>query len=304
MTFRRGAALTTVATLGYTDGADIGPTDGNGFETRWSEDLALLQELGLTDVQLTLDWARLQARPGAPLDADWVERFEQILHATDAIGLRTWACLHDGSIPRWFDNEGGFGDDEAFTLWWPRWVERAADRLGDLVHGWIPFSCLPAGAPEQPWVDTWGILGGGAPPVVAAIDVRNHVATINDHLGRMDHLGAVLTPDWERDGHVGDAELASTARRWGDELRDAADLVDDALVVCGFDPGHDDADVAADVVATLRSTLDDAIGDGVKIDTAFVEPAIAGPGSTLGLLDARRATTPSSDAYLDGAPEA
>jgi hypothetical protein len=131
----------------------------------------------------------------------------------------------------------------------------------------------------------------------------NGFATIVHHLGRMDHLGAVLTPDWERDGRVGDAELSSAARRWGDELRDAADLVDDALVVCGFEPGHDDADVAADAVATLRSTLDDAIGDGVKIDTAFIEPAIAGPGSTSGLLDQDRVRTASSDAFLDGAPE-
>jgi hypothetical protein len=256
----------------------------------------------LTDVRLTLDWARLQPKPGAPLDADWAERFEQILHATDAIGLRTWACLYDGSIPRWFDNDGGFGDDEPFTRWWPRWVERAADRFGDLVQGWVPFSCIPAGAPEQPWIDTWGILGGGS-PVVAAIDVRDRFATIVNHLGRMDHLGAVLVTGWEHDGKVGDAELAAAAQRWGDELRDAADLVDDALVVCGFDPGHDDADVAGDIVATLRSTLDDAVADGVQIDTVFVEPAIAGPESMPGLLDQDRATTPASDAFLDGAPE-
>jgi beta-glucosidase len=304
MTFRRGASLTTAATLGYADSADIGPTAGNGFDTRWNDDLALLQEIGITDVRLTLDWARLQPKPGSTLDVDWVERFEQILHATDAIGLRTWACLHDGSIPRWFDNDGGLGDDEALTRWWPRWVERAADRFGDLVHGWVPFSCIPAGAPAQPWIDTWGILGDGRPPVVAAIDLRQRFATIERHLGRMDHLGAVLTTDWEHDGHVGDAELASAAQRWGDEIRDAADLVDGALVVCGFDPGHDDADVAADIVAALRTTLDDAIADGVEIDIAFIEPAIAGPESMPGLLDVHRAATPSSDAYLDGAPEA
>jgi hypothetical protein len=303
MTFRRGASLTTANTFGHADCADVGPTAGNGFDTTWPEDLALLREIGLTDVQLTLDWARLQSKPGAALDADWVERFEQILQATDAIGLRTWACLHDGSVPRWFDNDGGLDDDDAFTLWWPRWVERAADRFGDLVHGWMPFACIPAGAPQQPWADTWGILGAGKPPVVAAIDIRDHFATIHDHLGRMDHLGVVLTTDWDHDGKVGDAELASASRRWGDELRDAADVVDGALVVCGFDAGHDDADRAADVVATLRSTLDDAIADSVKIDTVLIEPAISGPGSTPGLLDQDRAPTPSLEAFLDGASE-
>ncbi len=125
MPFRRGTALPTSTTLGYADGSDLGPTAGNGFFTRWPDDLARLQELGVTDVRLTLDWARLQPAPDR-LDDGWTERFGQMITAADAIGLRVWATLHDGSIPRWFDNEGGLGDAEALTRWWPRWVELAA----------------------------------------------------------------------------------------------------------------------------------------------------------------------------------
>ena len=197
MTFRRGAALTTAATLGYADTADLGPTAGNGFRTRWPDDLAALQDLGITDVRITLDWARLQPKPGI-LDNDWAERFEQIVQAADAIGMRPWACLHDGSIPRWFDNDGGFADDETFTTWWPRWVERAAERFGDIVGGWMPFACIPADAPAQPWIDTWGILDGG-PPVVAAVDLRDQRNTVDRYEGVMDLLGAVLAGDWDDD---------------------------------------------------------------------------------------------------------
>ena len=99
MTLHRGAALTTAATLGEADTADLGPTAGNGFRTRWPDDLATLQELGITDVRIALDWARLQPKPGQ-LDDDWAEQFEQILRAADAIGVRTWACLHEASVPR------------------------------------------------------------------------------------------------------------------------------------------------------------------------------------------------------------
>jgi hypothetical protein len=53
----------------------------------------------------------LQPKPGV-LDADWSERFEQIVQAADAIGMHAWACLHEDSIPRWFDNDGGFDDEE------------------------------------------------------------------------------------------------------------------------------------------------------------------------------------------------
>ncbi len=298
MTFRHGASLITAATLGYADSADLGPTAGNGFRTRWPDDLALLQEIGLTDVRITLDWSRLQTKPGGALDLDWAERFEQILHATDAIGLRAWACLHDGSIPRWFDNEGGFGNDETFTTWWPRWVERAADRFGDAVHGWFPFACMPSDAPDQPWADTWSILGGG-PPVVAAVDVRDDAAMIEPRLGQMDRLGVVLTTDWDHDDTVDESRLGHTRERWGNELRDAAELVGIDVIVTGFNPGHRDPDISAQVVTELRAVLDDAERDGVAIDAAFIEPAIAGPESLPGLLDQDRATTPATSAYLD-----
>jgi beta-glucosidase len=297
MSLRRGTALTTAATLGHADTADLGPTAGNGFRTRWPDDLAALQDLGVSDVRISLDWARLQPKPGV-LDADWVERFTQILQAADAIGMRPWACLHEVAVPRWFDNDGGFADAETFTRWWPRWVERAADRFGDLVGGWVPFAGVPAGAPEQPWTDTWGILAGG-PPVVAAVDLRDRATTVGSFAGRTDLLGAVLTGDWARDEQVSAAELARHADRWGGELREAAGAIDAPLVVSGFSAGHDDADTAGEIVAAFGAVVDEAVADGVPIEVVFVEPGIAGPDSTAGLLDADRAPTPTSSAFLD-----
>jgi beta-glucosidase len=299
MTFRRGASLTTATTLGHADTADLGPSAGNGFRTRWPDDLAALQDLGITDVRIALDWARLQPKPGV-LDGDWAERFEQILQAADAIGVRPWACLHEDSVPRWFDNDGGFGDDETFATWWPRWVERAADRFGDLVGGWIPFGCIPAGAPQQPWTDTWSILGGGA-PVVAAVDLLGRAGTVEHDAGEMDLFGAVLVGDWEADDDVDAAGLAAAADRWGGEIREAADSVDNMPVVASFSTGHHDPHVAGEIVGTFRSVLDDAVADGVPIEVAFLEPAIAGPDSRPGLLDENRAPTPPSAAFLDTA---
>lgn len=296
MTFRRGAALTTATSLGYADTADLGPTDGNGFHTRWADDLAVLAEIGVTDVRVTLDWARLQPRP-ATFDADWAERFEQILREANAIGLRPWACLHDGSIPRWFDNDGGFDDVVTFTTWWPRWVERVAERFGDLVAAWIPFACIPAGAPAQPWIDTWGILAGG-PAVVAAVDLGERSSTIKHLAGRMNLLGAHIGVEWETDATVGVSELAAARDRWGNEVRDAADLVDHPLVIPGFYAGHHDADTAAEIVDAFRSMLDAAIGDGVAVEAAFVEPAIAGRDSLPALLDADRTPTAMCEAFL------
>ncbi len=294
MPFRRGAALTTASTLGFADNSDIGSTAGNGFVHRWPDDLVVLHEAGVTDVRLTLDWARLQPRP-ASLDDDWADRYEQMLAAADAIGLQVWATLHDGSIPRWFDNDGGFDDDETFIAWWPRWVERVADRFGDSVAGWVPFAEIPHGAPTQPWRDTWSILGGSR-PVVAS--VMPDTTPIEEYVGRASLLGILLETPWEHDEAIGDRQLETASTQWGHAIRDGADDFDGPVVITGFHPGHDDLDAAGLIVEQLVDSLDDAISDGVRIEVCFLEPAISAPDAPPGLLDADRDLTPAAERFL------
>lgn len=307
MTFLRGAALTTATTLGYADSADLGPTAGNGFYRRWPDDLAALQDVGVTDLRLTLDWARLQPKPGA-LDGDWAERFEQILRAARAIDLRTWVTLHDGSIPRWLDNEGGLTDADALSTWWPRWVEPAADRYGDLADAWIPFCAIPGAASTSAWADTWGILGGGSAAVVASIGPDDDPAsTISFVRGRCHRLGVALANDANdaKDGaneakdDNGDGGESHRDEQWGNRLRGSAEAIDGpALVISGYDAESTDSAQAGARVERLVAMLDGALDDGVTVEACFVEPAIAGPDSSVGLLDRDRARTPIADAYL------
>jgi beta-glucosidase len=292
MSFLRGAALTTATTLGFADSSDLGPTAGTGFYRRWPDDLARLQEVGITDVRITLDWARLQPRPGE-LDPDWTEWFENLITAAEAIGLHTWANLHDCSIPRWFDNEGGLDDDEAFTTWWPRWVERVADQFGDRIQGWMPFAAIPPNAPIQPWRDTWSILGGG-PPVVASIEVpEDSTGDLAERfLGLTDLVGLCLT----------------TSDRWGSTIQAFAEQLDgEPLTINLFAPddtGGDDQGAKVDTeeaerpVASFVAAVDEALHDGIDIKVCFLGPAITSPDSPFGLLDADRALTSISDAYL------
>lgn len=298
MSFHRGAALTTATTLGFADRADVGPTTGNGFEHRWPDDLALLQDLGVTDVRLTLDWARLQHKPGV-LDPDWSERFAQMLDAAAAIELRTWATLHDGAVPRWFDNEGGFADAAAFERWWPRWVERAAETFGDHVHAWVPFDRIPASA-TQPWRDTWGILHGRQ-PVVASIGGPDGLERIATFAERADRVGVDFEPAWEPAATVSDRDLDEAADRWGTLIRVATEEVGrPPAVVTGFRPSHDDDEMCATIVERFVVVLDEANADGVDVEVAFIEPAIAGNDSSPphGLVDRDRAPTASAGVYL------
>jgi beta-glucosidase len=112
--------------------------DGNGFRTRYADDLALLADHGITHHRLTVEWARLEPYPGR-WDDDEVAHLRRVLTAAAAAGVDVWACLLHGSAPGWFtDDQRGWLDDKA-VLVWARHVDRVAEALGDLVAGWVPI---------------------------------------------------------------------------------------------------------------------------------------------------------------------
>lgn len=114
------------------------PDLSTSFTDSWREDLEQLAKIGLTSVQLTLEWARLEPRPGQ-YDESAIEFRRELFGAANRLGLTVWACLVDGTLPGWFsDDEGGFVDDRARNLVWPRHIDWIGEQFGDLVDGWVP----------------------------------------------------------------------------------------------------------------------------------------------------------------------
>jgi beta-glucosidase len=143
-----GATLTATELEGCAPGADWSrwirsgrapaPTAPFPFTESWREDLEQLAGLGIDSIAVTLEWASLEPRPGR-YDEDAIEHRHDLLVACRALGLTTWAYLVDGTLPGWFvDDEGGFGDDRARGLLWPRHIDWIGERYGDLVDGWVP----------------------------------------------------------------------------------------------------------------------------------------------------------------------
>ncbi len=120
------------------DGRAPASADGNGFRTRYADDLALLAEHGITRHRLTVEWARLEPSPGR-WDDDEAAHLRRVLTAAHAAGVDVWACLLQGTAPGWFtDDQRGWLDDKA-VLTWARHVDRVAEAIGDQVAGWVPI---------------------------------------------------------------------------------------------------------------------------------------------------------------------
>ncbi len=144
----RGVVLTATEVEGCAPAADWSrwiregrapaPVDPSPFTDAWREDLEQLAGLGIESIGVTIEWARLEPRPGHH-DDDAAEFRHELLVACRSLGLRTWAYLVDGTLPGWFvDDEGGFLDDRARGLLWPRHIDWVGERFGDLVDGWVP----------------------------------------------------------------------------------------------------------------------------------------------------------------------
>ena len=146
---RWGIAMTAAGSEGLSDRSDwstlvtegVLPDSsiGSGFGFDYRSDLGLFADLGIGSMRWTLDWSRIEPRPGH-WDSDAVDHITDILRAARAAGIEVWAVLHDGPLPGWFtEDQRGFDDSDGLGLTWPRHVDRIAETFGELVAGWIPI---------------------------------------------------------------------------------------------------------------------------------------------------------------------
>jgi len=114
--------------------------EGNGFATNYRSDFDMYAAHGLTHHRLSIEWARIEPRPGVR-DHAAIEHYTDMLQAARDAGIDIWACLHHFSLPGWFaDDEGGFLDERARNYFWPRHVDFMGEVFGDLVFGWKPVN--------------------------------------------------------------------------------------------------------------------------------------------------------------------
>lgn len=259
MSLGYGAVLTSSELEGVSDAADWSrwitsgrapdANTGAGFRVSWADDLAHLRDLGMDEVLVTLEWARLEPTPGH-YDQEEIEHLERVLGHARSIGLKIWACLIDGTLPGWFaHDERGFIDDRSRQLLWPRHVEWIGERFGHLVDGWVPQrepihqavrnNLLAMGPPGHSSPDDTAkavraaVLADGeavrvlkgSSPIATYQTVRMFVPEI-DNVRAAPHamfLDDLLRSSWIRALIDGQVEVADQKMERADHLRDGFD---------------------------------------------------------------------------------
>jgi beta-glucosidase len=105
---------------------------------RWGADIALQRRFGLNAARLSVEWGRIEPRPGA-FDRAAIDHYRTILGGYVDAGLRPMVTLHHFSLPNWVADRGGLLSPE-LPAWLARFAVEVVRALGDLCREWITIN--------------------------------------------------------------------------------------------------------------------------------------------------------------------
>lgn len=121
----------------HTPGSAAVESSGDAIDqwNRYPQDFALLAALGQNAHRFSLEWSRIEPAEGEFSRAA-LDHYARVLESLAGNGLTAFATLYHFSVPRWFEQRGGWLAPDALDLF-GRYVERVSAALGDR----IPYAC-------------------------------------------------------------------------------------------------------------------------------------------------------------------
>jgi beta-glucosidase len=105
---------------------------------RFREDVALMTAMGLDAHRLSIEWARVEPRPGT-FDSKALDRYREMLGALRDAGIEPMVTLHHFSLPLWMaEQEGLLSRELPGRL--ARFATETVRALGDLCTLWITIN--------------------------------------------------------------------------------------------------------------------------------------------------------------------
>jgi len=105
---------------------------------RYGQDIALQKELGLSGYRMSIEWARIEPRPGET-DTRAIDTYRAMLGALREAQIEVLVTIHHFTLPLWLAERGGLLAAE-FPERLARFARIAADALGDLCRLWVTIN--------------------------------------------------------------------------------------------------------------------------------------------------------------------
>jgi len=105
---------------------------------RVEEDTELLKELNVDTHRMSLEWSRVEPKPGIFSD-EAIEHYRYEIQLLIKNSIIPFVTLHHFSEPLWFDEMGGWTKEEN-SRYFLEYVQYVVEKLGDLVTDWVTFN--------------------------------------------------------------------------------------------------------------------------------------------------------------------
>ncbi len=150
------------------------------FRHRYRSDIALAAGLGARVYRVSIEWARVEPRPGV-VDRRELAYYDAMIAAIVAAGMRPMITLDHWVYPGWVADRGGWADPATPGLWL-RNARRIVDRYARFDPLWITIN-------EPAYYVVQEVATGALPAVAASAMIDRLVAvhrSIYDHIHRRD----------------------------------------------------------------------------------------------------------------------
>ncbi len=183
---------------------------------RFREDIQLMVELGVGSYRFSLEWSRVEPRPGA-WDEDAIAHYHEVIDAVIAAGLAPMVTLHHFTHPLWFEELGSFEHEENLGHL-VRFTERMFAEFGAKVRWWCTLN-EPEVFASQGWFA--GVFPPGKKdPQLTAVVLCNLMrahgrmyraikAMPGGHDAEVGLVKDIFQFDADRSWHLGDAVVAN-----------------------------------------------------------------------------------------------
>ncbi|MBI3572669.1 MAG: glycoside hydrolase family 1 protein [Candidatus Kerfeldbacteria bacterium] len=105
---------------------------------RYKQDFALAKDLGHNTHRLSIEWSRIEPRPGE-FSAEAIEHYRQVLMELHRLGLKPIVTLQHFTLPTWVARQGGWLRRKTADHF-ARYVLIVIKELGSLAQYWITMN--------------------------------------------------------------------------------------------------------------------------------------------------------------------
>ncbi len=104
----------------------------------YKEDIDLMADMGIEIYRFGIEWSRIEPKRGV-IDYDVLAHYRTEIEYMRQKGIRPMMTLHHFTNPIWFEDMGGFSNNESIDIFMS-FAEKVIDALGDIVDDYITIN--------------------------------------------------------------------------------------------------------------------------------------------------------------------